>query len=117
VDFRRNVAQVGADGRRHPRIEFHCPVRIEGLNGVHKVTDISLGGVFVEFQEPIKLQVGETRQLTIKVPTEYDPIKVKAEVANARHRGVGFKFVELTGKNQEMIRFCFDTFKDTIPLR
>jgi len=52
----------------------------------------------------------------IKVPTEYEPVKVKAEVVNVRNRGIGFKFVDLTRRNQEVIRFCFNTFKDTIPI-
>jgi DNA-binding response OmpR family regulator len=117
IDFRRKVALVPEDQRRHPRLEFHCPVRIEGYQGVYNVTDISLGGVFVELEETEAFDVGQVRQLTIKVPTEYEPIKLKAEVVNIRKRGVGFKYVELTPKNQEMIRFCFDTFKDTIPLK
>ena len=116
VDFRREVNIVGEDSRRHPRLEFHCPARIEGLEGVHNITDISLGGAFVELSDPSAFEVGQVRQLNIKFPTEKEATKVTAEVANVRKRGVGFKFVALTRKNQETIRFCFDTFKDTIPL-
>lgn len=117
VDFRREMADIQRDKRRYPRLEFHCPVRIQGVDGVHRVTDISMGGVFVEHKEPVTVNVGQILQLVIKIPTELEPIKLKAEVVNVRKRGVGFKFVDLSRRNQEVVRFCFDTFKDTIPLR
>ncbi len=117
VDFRRNVDDVPDDKRLYPRLEFHCPVRIEGISGIHRITDISLGGAFVEYQTPSAFKVGDIHHLIIKVPTEYEPVKVKAQVANLQKRGVGFKYVDLSRRNQEIVRFCFDTFKDTIPLQ
>jgi DNA-binding response OmpR family regulator len=117
VDFRRGIDDVPEDKRQYPRLEFHCPVRIEGISGIHRITDISLGGAFVEYQTPSTFKVGEIHHLIVKVPTEYEPIKVKAQVANLQKRGIGFKYVDLSRRNQEIIRFCFDTFKDTIPLQ
>ncbi len=117
VDFRRKIADVQRDNRRYPRLEFHCPVRIQGVDGVHRITDISIGGVFVDHKEPSTVNVGQVLELIIKIPTELEPIKLKAEAVNVRKRGIGFKFVNLSRKNQGVIRFCFDTFKDTIPLR
>jgi DNA-binding response OmpR family regulator len=116
IDFRRRMAEVSEDKRRYPRLEFHCPVRVEGVKGVSRVTDISMGGVFVEHKQPSSFTIGQTIHLVMKVPTEYEPVKVRAKVVNVRDRGIGFKFVDLTRRNQEVIRFCFNTFKDTIPL-
>ena len=117
VDIRRKVSKVVEDLRIHPRLEFHCPARIKGLKGVYRVTDISMGGAFLELKPGSAFKVGQTFNLAMKLPTEYDPINIKAKVANIRKRGIGIEFMDLTQKNQEIIRFCFETFKDTIPLR
>jgi hypothetical protein len=53
----------------------------------------------------------------MKLPNELNPVKVKARVADKRDRGIGLKFVDLTPANQEILRFCFNTFKDTLPLK
>jgi hypothetical protein len=117
VDFRRKVSDVHENMRAHPRLEFHCQARIGGVKGVFRVTDISMGGAFLEYTPPSAFKLGQTLQLTMKLPTEYDPIKIKAEVVNVRERGVGLRFVNMTRRNQEIIRFCFETFKDTVPLK
>lgn len=117
VDLRTGLADVGDDKRRHPRLEFHCPVRVEGLKGVQKITDMSEGGIFVENEQASMFMKGQTLHLNIKLPTEYESIKIKAEVANVRARGIGLKFVDLNQSHEQAIRVCFDAFKDTIPLR
>jgi c-di-GMP-binding flagellar brake protein YcgR len=117
VDIRRSVSRVPEDLRVHPRLEFHCPARIKGLKGVFKITDISMGGAFLELKPGPNIKVGQTFNLVMKLPTEYDPINMKAKIANIRKRGIGIEFVEVSQKKQEIIRFCFETFKDTIPLR
>ena len=116
LDFRREVAAGHDEKRRYPRLEFHCPVKIQGVEGVHRVTDIGMGGVFVEVNSASHLKLGQVLQLAMKLPTEYEPTKLKVQVANVRDRGVGFKFLDLSRENQEVIRVCFDTFKDTVPL-
>jgi len=117
VDFRMGVADVGEDKRRHLRLEFHCPVRVDGLKGLQKITDMSVGGIFVENAQASTFKKGQTLHLNIKLPTEYESIKVKAKVANVRDRGMGLEFVDLTQSHEQAIRVCFDAFKDTIPLR
>lgn len=117
MDFRMGVTAIGDNRRQHPRLEFHCPVRVEGLKGIQKVTDMSVGGIFVENEQASTFKKGQTLHLNIKLPTEYEPITIKAEVANVRDRGIGLKFVDLTQPHQQALRVCFDAFKDTIPLR
>jgi hypothetical protein len=117
VDFRRSVSDVHQDHRRHPRLEFHCPARIQGIKGVFKVTDISMGGAFLEMEPTSAFELGKMFNLTMKLPTEYESITTKVKVANIRKRGVGMAFVNITPKNEQIIRFCFETFKDTVPLR
>jgi hypothetical protein len=117
VDFRRSVSDVREDQRRHPRLEFHCPARIQGIKGVFRVTDISMGGAFLELKTTTAFKVGQTFNLIMKLPTEYEPITTRAKVANIRERGLGLEFLNMSQKNAQTIRFCFETFKDTIPLR
>ncbi|MBW2107418.1 MAG: PilZ domain-containing protein [Deltaproteobacteria bacterium] len=117
VDFRRKVSQVPQDKRRHPRLEFHCPARLQGIKTVCRVTDISMGGVFLEVDSTSGLELGQTLTLVLKLPTEYEPTKLTVQVANIRERGVGLRFTNLNSRTRQTIRFCFDTFKDTIPLR
>jgi hypothetical protein len=117
IDFRREVLEVSKDRRQHPRIEFHCLVRIEGVKSIKRVTNISMGGLFVECKYPSAFKEGQTVHMTIKLPSEDEHIKAKAEVANVRDTGIGLKFVDLTQENQEIIRFYFDAFKETIPLK
>ena len=117
VDFRRSVSDVHEDQRQHPRLEFHCPARIQGIKGVFRVTDISMGGAFLELESTPAFKLGQTFNLIMKLPTEYEPITTKVKVANIRKRGIGLEFMNITQKNEQIIRFCFDTFKDTIPLR
>ena len=116
VDFRRSVSDVHENHRQHPRLEFHCPARIQGIKGVFRVTDISMGGAFLELEPTSGFKVGQAFNLIMKLPTEYEPITSKVKVANIRKRGVGLEFMNLTPKNEQIIRFCFETFKDTIPL-
>lgn len=119
IDFRRMIVQVSEEKRRFPRLEFHCSARLHGLNGSNGVvciTDISKGGVFVETGKHSRLKKGQIVYLHIALPTESEAVEVKAQVSNVRARGVGMMFVDLTPKNRKIIRFCFDTFKDTLPL-
>lgn len=117
VDFRRKVVEVRVERRYFPRLEFHCQARIHGFKGLLKITDISLGGVFIELEDHSTLRKGQTLYLCIAMPTERDPIKVKARVATLNGRGIGVRFINLTRRNLNSIRFCFNTFKDTLPIR
>jgi hypothetical protein len=119
IDFRRMMVQVSEEKRRFPRLEFHCPARLHGINGtgaVACVTDISMGGVFVEIAKHCRLEKGQILYLHMAFPTEPEAVEVKARVSHVRDRGVGMMFVRLTPRNRKIIRFCFDTFKDTLPL-
>jgi c-di-GMP-binding flagellar brake protein YcgR len=117
IDFRRKLKEVSADKRHFPRLEFHCSVLIHGVHKISRVTDFSMGGIFVECEDPSAFEKGQTINLTMKLPNEVNPVKIKAKVADMRDRGIGLRFVDLTPANQEILRFCFNTFKDTLPLK
>ena len=117
IDYRRGAVEVRIEKRHFPRLEFHCKARIHGIKRLLWITDISMGGVFIELNDPSTLRKGQIVYLCILLPTEREPIKVKARVSNLNGRGMGARFISLNRRNQNSIRFCFNTFKDTLPIR
>lgn len=81
------------------------------------MTDLSLNGVFVETDNKSGLDPGRLVSLAIKFPTEEKAVFLKAKIANVNRRGVGCYFIDLGAKASEAIKNCFETFKDTLPLR
>jgi hypothetical protein len=55
--------------------------------------------------------------VAIKFPTEDKAVLLKAKVTNVNKRGVGCHFLDLTPKSFETIKNCFETFRDTLPIR
>ncbi len=117
LDYRRRAVEVRIEKRHFPRLEFHCQARIHGIKRDLWITDISMGGVFIELKNHSTLRKGQTVYLCISLPTEREPVKVKARVSNLNGRGMGARFIGLNRRNQNSIRFCFNTFKDTLPIR
>lgn len=60
VDCRSENKAVKVERRKHPRLELHCDATVLGLKGTQTITDISLGGIFVEANIPEKLKIGQT---------------------------------------------------------
>jgi len=116
VDIHRENDKANVERRGTPRLEFHCVAKVIGINDPVKITDISLGGFFFELKVKSKLKMGQIINVTISLPTEEDPIRVKARMINQTDRGVGCKFVDLTKEHKDAVHHCFETFKDTLPI-
>lgn len=117
IDLRSQHIAVSHERRRHPRLEFRCKVLFGHLKDVLNVTDLSLNGVFVEVADKTGLEPGRVVSLAIKFPTEEKAVLLKARVANVNPRGVGCQFVDLLPKDVHAIKTCFETFRDTLPVR
>ncbi len=117
IDVRSQHIEVSNERRQCPRIEFRCTALFSHLKDVLKVTDLSVNGLFVEVRDKTGLDPGRMVSLAIKFPTEEKAILLKAKIANVNKRGVGCSFVDLVPKNFEAIKNCFETFRDTLPLR
>ena len=48
VDVRSENKDIKNEKRNDPRLEFHCDARVFGIDGIQTITDISLGGIFLE---------------------------------------------------------------------
>lgn len=109
---------VGKERRKGPRIDFHCPLLIQGVPGEYTITDISLEGAFIESDTPSqsRFTAKQVLSLLIRLPTEENPTEVKALIANVRDRGVGCRFIGLTKDARDAIHRCFNVAKHSIPM-
>ena len=116
VDVRRENINVRTERRAYPRLDFNCSAKIIGIKDPVTITDISLGGFFFELKLTSKLKMGQIANVALHLPTESEPIMVKARMINQTERGVGCAFVDLTPNQRNAIHTCFETFKDTLPI-
>ena len=116
VDVRRQHINVKMERRAYPRIDFTCSAKIIGIRDPVTITDISLGGFFFELKLTSKLKMGQIANVALNLPTESEPIMLKARMINQTDRGVGCAFVDLTPNQRKAIHDCFETFKDTLPI-
>ena len=116
VNFRSEKRAVGTDNRKYPRIEFRCKASVLGIDGILTITDISLGGVFVEVKLPGKVPTDKMVTLNLKLPTEKNVMQLKARVTNQTDRGIGCQLTYKNEKERKAIYRCFDFFKDTLPV-
>lgn len=117
IDVRSQHIKVSNERRQYPRLEFRCTAIFGHLKEVLNVTDLSLSGLFVEVADKTGLDPGQVVSLAIKFPTEKKAVLLKAKVVNVNKRGVGCLFMEPTPNNVETIKNCFETFRDTLPIR
>jgi hypothetical protein len=116
VEFKSKSIPVKIDRREYPRLEFRCPVIIGSIPGFKRITDLSLGGVFIEVASSEGLQMDQRIELSIRFPTEKTATRIRAQVVSIKPDGVGCMFLDLTDELTEIIRNCFETFKDTLPI-
>ena len=116
VDIRRKNIQVRTERRAYPRLDFTCTAKIIGIKDPVTITDISLGGFFFEIKLAARLKMGQIANVSLELPTESEPTRVKARMVNQNERGVGCAFVDLTPAQRKAIHNCFETFKDTLPV-
>ena len=88
-----------------------------GLDGIKTITDISLGGIFIEVEELDKIKIGQPVMINVKLPTEPKTMRFKAKAVIKTHRGIGFQFISLEERQKDAICLCFEYFKDTLPAK
>jgi c-di-GMP-binding flagellar brake protein YcgR len=118
LDCRTKSKVVTKEKRKDPRVEFHCLALIEGFHGEKRITDISLGGAFVELEEELmpRFHVGQRLRLFIKLPAEDDLMKVQIQIVNVTERGMGCKFLDLSRKCEDAIQQTFNLARHTLPI-
>jgi Tfp pilus assembly protein PilZ len=119
IDCRRTVTETSEERRMDPRVDLQCPVYIEGIREVKTITDLSLGGVFVECDAVSRnrFRTGQLITLNMKLPTESDMIRVKAQVVGNNDRGLHCQFAHLGRETAHAIHHCFHLAKHVIPIK
>jgi Tfp pilus assembly protein PilZ len=119
IDCRREVAEVDEEKRIDPRVEFQCPAEIEGIRGEAIITDLSLGGVFVECQFSFRkrFQVDQLIHLAMELPNESEAIRVQARIVSFSNRGMHCRFESLSPTSEEAVQRCFSIARHTLPIR
>ena len=115
VDLRSEKKKVNKENRKDPRLELHCNASVLGIDGIQKITDISLGGIFIETSVSNRIKPGQIITVNVKLPTEKNILKFKAKVVCETNRGIGCQFVSLDDQKKEAICLCFEMFRDTLP--
>ena len=113
--LRSEKRDVEHERRKDPRLEFHCNAVVLGLDGITTITDISLGGVFIEVKELDRVEIGQTVTVNVKLPTEPSAMRLQARVINKTHRGIGCQFLSLEEAQRDAICLCFEYYRDTLP--
>ena len=116
VDIRSEKKEVVNNRRKNERLEFHCEAAVVGLMGKQIITDISLGGIFIETENADNVRIGQLITISTKLPTEREIIRFHARVVNKTKRGRGCRFISLEDRGREAICLCFEMFKDTLPV-
>lgn len=117
ADLRSEKKKVKYERRKDPRLEFHCNAMVLGLDGIKTITDISLGGIFLEVNDLDKIDIEQIVIINAKLPTEPKVMRFKAKVVNKTHRGIGCQFISLEDSQKDAICLCYEFFKDTLPAK
>ena len=115
VDIRSEKKEVKNEIRNDLRLEFHCDAKVLGIDGIQTITDISLGGIFIETNILDKIRIGQILSVNTKLPTDRSVIRFKAKVVHKTNRGIGCQFISLDDQKREAICLCFEMFRDTLP--
>ena len=108
--------QGNSDRRKYPRISFHVPVSVMGLNEEARVVDFSLNGFFVQMNARSKLTEGQQVRLALKFPHGKTSTVIKAKVVYIDQKGFGCQFVHLSPLINEQLEKIFDMYSGTLPI-
>jgi hypothetical protein len=114
-DLRSDTMEVEKERRKNERLEFHCEAAVMGIQDVLTITDISMGGIFIEAHIPENIDVGKMLTISARLPSEREIIRFKAKIMRKAKRGIGCQFVELNDQKRNAICMCFELFRDTLP--
>jgi len=105
-----------AEKRKSPRIDFHLGVMIRGQQGLRKIRNFGLYGVYIRTENPSQFKNGDEIYLITKFPSEKKAMQLRSRVAHVSDKGIGVEFIDVNPKNAMSMDYCFNIFKHTVPL-
>ena len=110
---------MGKERRIAPRVDFRLEVEIGSPEGRAKVTKFSTKGLFIETDNPAPVKPRDEIDLIMKLPLEeleQEAMIIPAQVVRVTIRGIGVRFTDVWPEQIDAIRYCFNIFKNTVPL-
>ena len=107
---------MGNEKRSNSRIDFYLQVKIKGHQGLYKVKDFSLGGLFIQLADISRFKLGDEIDLSMELPNEKKVVQTEARVVRVAKDGIGVKFTSMTPDDAMALEYCFHIFKHTIPI-
>jgi len=104
------------DRRKTPRIAFHIPISVMGMNETAQVVDFSLNGFFIQMDAAGHVQEGQQVRLALRFPHEKASTILKAKVVRTEKNGFGCQFVDLSPSLMDLLEKNFDIFSATLPI-
>jgi hypothetical protein len=97
--------ETSEERRSGPRVDFQCPVYIEGVPGQKTITNLSAGGAFIQWEAASRstFSTGELIRLTIQLAPEDDTIHVQAQIVNFSDHGMHCHFAHLDRRTAKAI--------------
>ena len=88
---------------------------VDGRLDFHNCSNLSVGGIFIE--NPAPYEVGQVVQIEFNLPGVYDSIKVTGDVVSrieadesgTARAGNGFRFIDLSDADRELIEKFIET--------
>jgi hypothetical protein len=115
VNFKRKSIKVRKDLRQKPRLEFHEPVTIMGLNETAQIIDFSVTGFFVQSGLVGQLKKGQQVRIAIRFPFEKGITVIKAKIVRTEENGFGCRFVDIDVPLLALLERSFDFLSTTLP--
>ncbi|MDA8141859.1 MAG: PilZ domain-containing protein [Desulfobacteraceae bacterium] len=116
LNLRRAHRKTNAELREDPRIEFHVPATIIGVDANACIIDFSLGGFYIETDAAKVPTVGQRLNIALKLPNEKTGISVRAEVVYQAKDGFGCKLCDPSPDTMRVLERCFNIFSGTLPI-
>jgi len=110
------MSQSNIDRREKPRIAFHVPTAVIGVNQKAQVIDFSLGGFFIQIDNAEVFKEGQQVRLAMRFPHEKTVTIIKATVVRTEENGFGCQFVDLDSVVYELLEKNFGIYSATLPL-
>ncbi len=116
LNLRRKHINTNEEARENPRIEFHEPATIVGIDAEAHVVDFSLGGFYIESHSSNFLKVGQRINIALRLPNERNSINVRATVVYTNGDGFGCQLNNPTPDTIATLERCFTIFSGTLPV-
>ena len=102
--------------RLNPRIAFHHEIMVNRSRILRMIRNFSIGGAFIQTDNASEFDTGRKIILFTKFPLETNPTVMYARIAHIEEHGIGVQFIDLMGRNADVVEYNFEVFKGTLPL-